>query len=39
MVHYYQGNHFNTLFRNISFMLIKLRQVCGLRFNGNGSAK
>ena len=39
MVHYSQGIHFNTLFRNKTFMLIKLRQVCELRFNGNGSTK
>ena len=37
-MHYSQGIHFNTLFRK-TFMLIKLRQVCELRFNGNGSAK
>ena len=39
MVHYSQGIHFNTLFRNKTFMLIKLRQVCELLFNGNGSTK
>ena len=37
MVHYSQ--YFNTLFRNKTFVLIKLCQVCELRFNGNGSTK
>ena len=33
MVHYCHEIHFNTLFRNM------LRQVCELRFNGNGTSK
>ena len=39
MVHYCHKIHFNTLFRNKTFMLIKLRQVSELRFNGNGTTK
>ena len=39
MVHYCHEIHFNTLFRNKTFMLIKLRQVSELRFNGNDTTK
>ena len=39
MVHYCPEIHFNTLFRNKTFMLIKLRQVCELGFNGYCTSK